>query len=378
MKKILIIHNKYKNFGGEDSNILDEINFLKHNFVVGYLEYDNSERLNLSDLFGFLFGSSYKANKRLILKINDFKPDVVYIHNTWFKANLGIFKVLKSMDIKIILKIHNFRFYCTRTLLNKTHFEGKNYCPKCGNKNRKFSLINKYFQDSYFKSLFVTLYGRKYYKILVNSPIKIFVLNEFYKNFMIQNGIDKNKITVSYNPIQLKEKVNYNVNSDYVVYAGTIIEQKGVNEMIDSFLKANLNLKLLIIGEGNQLFDLKEKYADNSIEFLGFKNHEDVLNYIENARCVITATKMFEGQPRILIEASKYGVPSIFPSYGGMNEYFPKNYKLSFEQFNYEDLVKKIKLINNKDFLNLESQKIQDNIKTLLDEKLILKDFENY
>ena len=54
---------------------------------------------------------------------------------------------------------------------------------------------------------------------------------------------------------KLKEKVNYNVNSDYVVYAGTIIEQKGVNEMIDSFLKANLNLKLLIIGEGNQLFD---------------------------------------------------------------------------------------------------------------------------
>ena len=51
---------------------------------------------------------------------------------------------------------------------------------------------------------------------------------------------------------------------------------------------------------------------------------------------------MYEGQPRILCEASGYGVPSIFPRYGGMQEYFPENYDLSFEQYNYDDLVDKI------------------------------------
>ena len=377
MKKILIIHNKYKNFGGEDSNILDEIKFLEKNFVVDYLEYDNSKRFVFGDVIGILFGSNLKANKKLTKKINDFKPDIAYIHNTWFKASIGIFKILKSMDIKIILKIHNFRFYCTNTFFNKVHYKEETYCPMCGNEKRKFSLFNKYYQESYLKSLLVILYGKKYFRILKNFPIRIFVLNDFYKKFMIQNGLDKNKITVSYNPIETTDIANYNSESNYVVYAGTINKQKGIKQMIDTWLKANLDLKLLIIGKGNQLSELKEKYSKNSIEFLGFKNHNDVLNYIQNARCVITATRMYEGQPRLLIEASKYGVPSIFPLYGGMAEYFPKNYEMSYEQFNYEDLKMKIELVKNKDFLNSESKKIQDNFKILMEENTIIKDFEN-
>ena len=50
---------------------------------------------------------------------------------------------------------------------------------------------------------------------------------------------------------------------------------------------------------------------------------------------------MFEGQPRLLFEAASFGVPSIYPSFGGMDEYFPDDYEFSFEQFNYLDLEKK-------------------------------------
>ena len=50
---------------------------------------------------------------------------------------------------------------------------------------------------------------------------------------------------------------------------------------------------------------------------------------------------MYEGQPRLLTEASYLGVPSIFPKFGGMGEFFPKNYELVFNQYDYEDLTKK-------------------------------------
>ena len=48
---------------------------------------------------------------------------------------------------------------------------------------------------------------------------------------------------------------------------------------------------------------------------------------------------MFEGQPRLISEASAYGIPSIYPSFGGLDEYFPEDYKLSFKQFDYENVV---------------------------------------
>ena len=38
MKKILIVHNFYRNYGGEDSNIYEEIKFLKNQFNVKFFE----------------------------------------------------------------------------------------------------------------------------------------------------------------------------------------------------------------------------------------------------------------------------------------------------------------------------------------------------
>ena len=65
MKKMLIINTKYRVVGGEDTNIIDEIEILK-NYNIHYLEYDNSARLNLIDLVSF-FGTNFKSNQ--ILKI---------------------------------------------------------------------------------------------------------------------------------------------------------------------------------------------------------------------------------------------------------------------------------------------------------------------
>ena len=51
--------------------------------------------------------------------LTDFKPDFAYVHNTWFGANLGIFKILKSHKVKTVLKLHNFRYDCARYWLIK-------------------------------------------------------------------------------------------------------------------------------------------------------------------------------------------------------------------------------------------------------------------
>ena len=83
---------------------------------------------------------------------------------------------------------------------------------------------------------------------------------------------------------------------------------------------------------------------------------------------------MFEGQPRLISEASAFGVPSIYPSFGGLDEYFPDNYKLSFKQFDYSDLVKKIIFLQNKILLKEESKKIRNHvIKNMSLDKLNIK-----
>ena len=378
MKKLLVIHNKYKIFGGEDSNIDDEIEHLNKDYEIKYLEYDNSEKIKLLDLVGFVTRSNINSNKKLVYELDTFKPDVVYIHNTWFKANLGIFKILKARNITTLYKIHNFRYDCGRFFLASKHLRGKSNCDACYFQ-KKSKIFNKYYEDSYLKSLFLIFYSKKLFRIIKYYPIKILVLTNFHREYLGSMGIDLSKVYIYCNPIKLNNLKSEKTNQpNYLIYAGRLTKEKGIENLLDTWLSANLTkLKLKIIGSGNLEYKLKKKYNEENIDFVGNLSNEDVLLEIKNSIGVITATKMYEGQPRLLCEASSYGVPSIYPSFGGMDEFFPSNYQLSFEQFNYQDLKTKIYEIENLNKSNNFGASVHDYIASKLNPEKLLKQFKN-
>ena len=68
-KKILVINTKYREYGGEDSNIVDEIKLLKKYFHVEYLEYNNKQKLKISDILAFITSNNKNSNKILEEKL---------------------------------------------------------------------------------------------------------------------------------------------------------------------------------------------------------------------------------------------------------------------------------------------------------------------
>lgn len=375
-KRILIVNTKYREYGGEDSNILEEVKLLKKYYEVEYLSYDNKEKLKISDYVSFFTLNNKNSNFLLVEKIKKFNPDLVYINNTWFRANLGIFDVLKKMNIRTVLKIHNFRYDCTRNKFAKQHFKNDSYCKKCGARLKKLQIINKYFPESYLKSLAVLIYGQKYFRILKTYPIKIFALNNFHKNNLVSLGVNEKKVMTFYNPIiklNIENSPDFS-NKNEVIYAGRLSEEKGVNELLKSWTNANTqDLVLKIIGSGELYNSLKQKYRSKNVIFFGFKNQSETLNIIKNSRAVITSTRIFEGQPRLLCEASSFGVPSIFPKFGGIQEYFPQDYFFSFEQYNYNDLIEKIELLHSNELVASEGQRAYKFINKLIQEEEIIK-----
>lgn len=374
MKKLLVVNTKYKISGGEDSSILDELTFLEKKYKVHYLEFDNSKKLNFFDLLAFIFNSNYFSNKKLNEVIYKFKPDVAYVHNTWFIGNLGIFKILKNKKINTILKLHNFRYDCSRYWLLKNHLRDKEFCPACSLKNSKTRIFNKYFQESYFKSLFSIIYSKRYFKILKTFPIQILVFSKFHKTYLINQGVKESKLNIFYNPINLNSEkdIVYNPKSKYVVYAGRLTDSKGVYELIKTWNESNISgITLKIIGKGDLERELITKFNKDGVEFLGELSNSETISYIKNSLAVLTATKMYEGQPRLLSEASNFGVPSIYPSFGGMDEFFPKNYSFSFRQYDYQSLKKQIENLKKTDDLSQESKKVYLYLNKKLDEELM-------
>ena len=352
MEKILVVHNRYNILGGEDIAVEKELDLLKELYKVETLYFNNKITNFLTQSFAFLTNNNLKSNKLLKEKIEKFKPDHIYIHNTWFKASLGIFKIIEKYDINLIIKLHNFRYFCTKSSFSKNHLVGSENCKACG-MSASTGVFNKYFKESIIKSILVTIYGRKYFKIIKNNKLKLIVLTKFHKSFLINLGFNKNHIEVIPNYLLIPPFEKNIKKENYIVYAGRISHEKGIEELINSFLKSNLNnTNLKIIGEGPDLHYLANKYKSEKVDFLGSVDNEEVWNEILNSRAVVTATKLFEGQPTLLCEASLLEVPAIFPSSGGISEFFPDNYPLSYEQFNYEDLIEKINQVSNVEEMN--------------------------
>ena len=376
--KILIVHNKYSQLGGEDVAVDNEIELLSDYFNVETIFFKNEIKSDLSQFVYFIRNNNKTSVSELEKKIKEFQPDIAYVHNTWFKASLAIFNVLRKHNIKTLVKLHNFRYDCTRFFLKHNHLKTDHTCPKCGMINKRSSFFNKYFKESFLKSVFMIIYGKKYFKILNRDELKILVLTNFHKKYLTSLGIQSSKIYVSRNPIKMNNKKLDNSKKNYFVYSGRISEEKGVNELINAFLDSNIkDFGLKIVGDGPDLKKLKNKYSKNNIEFLGLIPNKESLKIIENSIAVITATKLYEGQPMLLCEASSLGVPSIFPNFGGISEFFPENNQLAFEQFNYGDLLKKINMFCDSDFINKAGVENKNYIEDKLNSKNLVEQFKS-
>tara|TARA_X000000368_G_scaffold415823_1_gene408363 strand:- start:1859 stop:3010 length:1152 start_codon:yes stop_codon:yes gene_type:complete len=376
MKKILVVHNKYRNLGGEDIAVANEITLLKQYFRVEELYFENTIKNPIKQLIYFLINRNIESKKILSQKIENFEPDLIYIHNTWFKASISILEKSIESKAEVVLKVHNFRYFCTRSYTTANHFDENENCHACGLNQSSMGNLNKYFQESFIKSLLVSRYGKKYFNILKKGDIKIAVLTNFHKNFMEKLDIPGEKIYVFPNHIsQENSQVSTSNKENYLVYAGRISKEKGVDNLIQEFLSIeenNFNLK--IIGEGPLKKQLVNKYNSHKIEFIDLMENSEVLKLISNSRGIVTATRLYEGQPTLLCEASSLGVPSIFPMTGGILEFFPNNYKLGFEQFEYLDLRNKMRELIFNENLDQLGQENKDYINEYLDKNnLILK-----
>ncbi len=142
--------------------------------------------------------------------------------------------------------------------------------------------------------------------IMVNS--KLFK-REYYKIFKIRTKFIYNPFDIK----QIKKKVLKKMNIRFfkkdtlnLLSVGRLTDQKDHLTLLKSMQLIDLKLKprLLIIGKGKNLYNLKKYVQDNNLEkFIKFMGYlENPYKYIKESKILILTSK-FEGLPNILIEA---------------------------------------------------------------------------
>ena len=175
---------------------------------------------------------------------------------------------------------------------------------------------------------------------------------EWLKHFKINpNGVWYNSIN-EFGLDVPKEKNGKILN---ITYAGRILKQKGLNRLIDSFIKLKKdNTRLYIAGDGNLLPSLKEKYKDyKNIIFLGKLNFEELTKLYAKTDIFVYAPIWPEGLPTGILEAGYMKCAVIASPYGGTKEII-EDKKNGIMIENEDELYESLDLLLNNKELRLK------------------------
>jgi glycosyltransferase involved in cell wall biosynthesis len=173
-------------------------------------------------------------------------------------------------------------------------------------------------------------------KILAMVTDKMVTVSDaIRKDILRYDGISATKVMVLYNGVdteRFKAGVNFSdtrkqfsISKDDVVigFVGRLVINKGLNYLIEAaaLLKNSFNVKLLIVGDGSLMEELKQMAKDKGLEesvmFTGLRRDiTDILSSID----IFVLSSIKEGFPNSLLEAMAMGKPVVATAVGGIPE----------------------------------------------------------
>lgn len=317
---------------------------------VKYISTNQNEALKEKNKIKGAFNGIYnfKARKEFKQLLNTLDKDTTIIHvHGWTKAlSSSVFDIAFKMKFKVVLTLHDYFTACPNGgyfnyKKNKIcHLKPSSWkCIKCNcdSRNYQFKLyriIRQFVQNKIVK---------------LNERLEnVITISEFSEKILKPTLGKNTKMTRIYNPIDIDEnadKVDPSKN-EYYLYVGRISKEKGV----DIFCQAitELNLKGIIVGDGEEKHKLENKY--NNIEFTGWKNSCEVKEYMKNAKALVMPSRWYEGAPLTPLEALQYGIPSLVSNNCAASDIInEKNKTGTTFNLNIENLKKCIKEFQNQE-----------------------------
>lgn len=184
---------------------------------------------------------------------------------------------------------------------------------------------------------------RSYLSISIKLTYKfskgIIAVSNSVKNDLIKLGVKKNIIKVINNPIEIKSKKNITKNQSTILWGansnfkilsiGSLKYEKDFISIISSISKIqnNNDIKLLIIGEGNEESNIKKHIQNLNLQknvmLIGFKENLD--DYYSSADLFISSS-IHEGFGNVVADALCYGINIIATDSGGPNDILANGY----------------------------------------------------
>lgn len=350
--KILLSNKFYYRRGGDCIYMLNLEQLLKsHGHDVAVFAMDYPENIetpwkqyfpqNMSKLMAFTrpFGSAEvkaKFNKLL----DDFKPEIVHLNNIHTHLSPIIAELAHNRGIKVVWTLHDYKLLCPRYDCLRN---GNDICELCFNEDKSSCKTYKCMKGSTLASFIGYKEATTWNRRRLEKCTDVFICpSKFMAQKMAQGGFNSKKLVSLCNFIDIdKCKKDTYEKENYYCYVGRLSHEKGVKTLIKAAQK--LPYKLVIIGGGPLSDELKNETTNTNIEFVGYKQWDEIKEIVSKARFSVIPSEWYENNPLSVIEAQCLGTPVLGARIGGIPELIENNVTgMTFESRNVNDLTSKL------------------------------------
>lgn len=263
---------------------------------------------------------SQSARKGMARVLDEFRPDVVHLHNIYEHLSPSILLPIKARSIPAVMTLHDYKLACpTYQFLDKGAI-----CEAClGGRFHNAAL--RRCKDGSFASSAVCAAETFFHSVSkAYAPIGRFICpSRFMAEKMRAAGVFPDRLRHVSHFIDTADIVPKSTAGGPVVFAGRLSAEKGLDVLIEAIAHLGAAGRLEVAGDGperRRLEALATRVAPGQVRFHGRLDMPDLHALIRSATVVAMPSRWYENQPMIVLESFACGVPVVVSNLGGAPE----------------------------------------------------------
>lgn len=345
--RVVIVHNEYGKFSGEEAVVRGQANLLQSKghkvsrFTRSSVEIPNMFLGNARAFFSGIY--SFSSKKAMQCLLDEYHPDVVNVHNVFPLISPSILSACRESSVPVVMTVHNYRLVCANGLhLHKRTLE---ICERCCG-GREYWCFLQNCECSYARSIgyFLRNYVARRFRLFLDNVSLYICLTEFHKRRLISEGFPEDRLHVIPNMYREYVNNNYGQLGEYVGFVGRISLEKGIGCLLEASRRLG-TIPFKVAGELRNISEMAT-LSPRNLEFFGHISSKRISAFYQQSRLIILPSIWFEGFPMVLIEAMLHARPIVASRIGGLSEIVDDGVNgLLFEPGNLEELMEKIQYL---------------------------------
>jgi glycosyltransferase involved in cell wall biosynthesis len=317
--RILQLHNRYRETGGEDLVARTEAALLRsggHEVIEHHVDNPAGALRSAQALAASSWNPSSARLARGLAARH--RPDIAHVHNTWFTLSASVLPALRAAGVPVVVTLHNYRVVCANALLLR---DGRP-CEDCVGTHPWRAVRHRCYRGSAVASAFAAAAIATHRSRHTWEHVDRFIVpSEFVRDRAIAGGLPAERIvTKPHGTDDPGPRRASPSASSTVLCVGRVADYKGTDVLLDAWERTSPNpYELVVVGDGPLRARLEAR-AVKGVRFAGWQPPAEVRRLMLSARALVLPSICYETFSCVVLEAMAAGLAVVASARGGAAE----------------------------------------------------------